>query len=294
MLKIGKVSPMFKNILVPISSEYYSKEVLERTAVLAEKFKSKINLIYIIEGKVLNQTDKLSNGYRTPDEIAETKKAIIRGQKNTADNIVFEDAKYYFKNRNISFEEKISEGEFSSIVKKETNRKNYSLILMGFEKECFLNYRLFDELDIPIWIQSKSNGKSILSICSNLAPNQKVPEVSIKLSKLLGWDLYMLYVVDFEDSVQVDKNGKRSDKKPERDLLFNGNKFVNDMEKKGIKIEMVTGSIEKNTIRAAEEINPNLIIVGREQKKKGILGLPIKHLKRKLAEKCKYSLLFVN
>ena len=44
----------------------------------------------------------------------------------------------------------------------------------------------------------------------------------------------------------------------------------------------------------AEEINPNLIIIGREQKKKGILGLPIKHLKRKLAEKCKYSLLFVN
>jgi len=285
---------MFKNILVPISSEYYSKDVLERTAFLAEKFKSNINLIYIIEEKVLNQTDKLSNGFRTSDEIAETKKDIIREKRLTADNIVFDDAKYFFKRKNIPFKEKITEGEFSNIIKRETSKKDYNLILMGFEKECFLNYRLLDELDIPIWIQSKSEGKSILSVCSNLAPNVKVPDLSIKLSKLLNWDLNMLYVVDIEDSVQVDKNGKRSDKKPERDLLFTGQNFVEEMEKKGINVKLVTGSLEKVTLKAAEEISPNLIIVGREQKKKGILGLPIKHLKRKLAEKCKYSLLFVN
>jgi nucleotide-binding universal stress UspA family protein len=290
----GKDMPMFKNILVPISSEYYSKELLERTAFLAEKFNSKINLIYIIEEKVINQTGKLSNGYRTPDEIAETKKDIIREQKHAADNIVFEDAKYFFKKRNVSFEENIFEGEFSSVVKKETKRKDYSLILMGFEKECFLNYRLFDEIEIPIWIQSKSDGKSILSVCSNLAPNQKVPEVGIKLSKVLGWELNMLYIVDMEDSVQVDKNGVRSDKKPERDLLFNGQNFVEDMKNKGLNVKLVKGGLEKVTLMAAEELNPNLIIIGREQKKKGVLGLPFKNLKRKLAEKCKYSLLFVN
>jgi hypothetical protein len=285
---------MFKNILVPISSEYYSKGVIERSAFLAEKFKSKINLIYIIEEKVLNQTDKLSNGYRTPDDIEETKKDIIREQKQAADNIVFNDAKFIFKSKKIPFEENIIEGEFSSVVKKETKRKEYNLILMGFEKECFLNYRLFDEIEVPIWIQSKNDGKSILSICSNLAPNQKVPEVGIKLSKLLGLDLNMLYIVDMEDSVQVDKNGKRSDKKPERDLLFNGQTFVEEMKNKGVEVELVTGSLEKVTLKAAEEINPKLIILGREQKKKGILGLPFRHLKRKLAEKCKYSLLFVN
>lgn len=285
---------MFKNILVPISSEYYSKEVLERTAFLAEKFNSKINLIYIIEEKVLNQTDKLSNAYRTPHEIAETKKDIIREHKLAADNIVFDDANYFLKRKQIPLEEKIIEGEFSKVVKSETLKKDYDLILMGFEKECFLNYRLLDELDIPIWIQSKSEGKSILSVCSNLAPNQKVPNISIKLSELLGWSLNMLYIVDYEDSVQVDKNGKRSNKKPEKALLFNGQNFVNEMKNKGINIELVKGGLEKATLKAAEKINPNLIILGREQKKKGILGLPVKHLKKKLAEKCKYSLLFVN
>ena len=54
------------------------------------------------------------------------------------------------------------------------------------------------------------------------------------------------------------------------------------------------GSLEKETIKAAEKINANLVIVGREQKKKGLLGLPVKNLKKKLAEKCEYSILFLN
>ena len=48
------------------------------------------------------------------------------------------------------------------------------------------------------------------------------------------------------------------------------------------------------TSRFAEDINPNLVIVGREQKKKGILGFPTKNIKRKIAETCQYSILFIN
>jgi hypothetical protein len=56
----------------------------------------------------------------------------------------------------------------------------------------------------------------------------------------------------------------------------------------------VKGSLEKETIKIAEEINACLVIVGREQKRKGALGLPVKNLKKKLAEKCEYSVLFIN
>lgn len=285
---------MFKNILVPISSEFYSKDVLKRSAFLAEKFKSTINLVYIIEEKTLNQTDRRSDAYRTQFERAETKNEIIRKHKLTADNIVFDDAKFFFKDRGISFEEKIVEGEFSKVVKREIAKEDYDLILMGYEKECILKYRLLDEVSIPVWIETESEGKSILAVCSNLAPNQKVPDISLKLSETLGWDLHMLYVVDVEDSVQVDERCTRSDKKPEKDLVFCGQNFVGKMKDKGINVELVKGSLEKETIKAAEKINPNLIIVGREQKKKGILGLPVKHTRRKLAEKCDYSILFVH
>jgi nucleotide-binding universal stress UspA family protein len=285
---------MFKNILIPISSEFYSKHVLQQSVFLAEKFGSKLNLVYIIEEKTLAQADRMSDAYRTHFEIEETKNEIINKQKQTADNIIFNDAKFFFKNKKIHFEEKIVEGEFSEVIKKEIEKKAYDLILMGFAKGCILNYRLLEEVNIPVWVEGKTEGKSILAICSNLAPNQKVPDVSIKLSKKLGWDLHMLYVIDVEDNVQVDENCIRSDKKPQRDLYFSGQYFVREMKDKGINIELVKGNLEKETAKAADSIKPNLIVVGREQKKKGALGLPVKNVKKKIAEKCEYSILFVN
>ena len=285
---------MFKNILIPISSEYYSKYVIEKSVCIAQKFNSKITLVYIIEEKTLNQTHKIIDSYRTPLEIEETKKAIILQHKKTADNIIFNDAKFLLKDKKITYKEKTVQGEFSEAIKRELEIRDYDLIIIGFEKECLLNYRLLEDVDIPIWVESGSQGKNILAVLSNLAPNQKVPDISLEISKTLNWDLHMLYVVDTEDSVQVNENGERSEKKPKRDLLFNGQKLLDDIEKKGIRTNLVKGNLEKETIKAAESINANLIIVGREQKKRGMLGLPRKNIKRKIAEKCHYSILFIN
>jgi len=165
---------------------------------------------------------------------------------------------------------------------------------MGFEKECLLNYRLLDEVNIPIWVESGYENKSILAVCSNLAPNQMVPEFSVKLSKLLGWSLNMLYVVDTQDTVEVDEMGRRSGKKPEKTLNDRGKQFVSDMHKKGIDVRLVRGILEKETAKAAEDFGAKLVIIGREQKKKKTLSLSVKSVKRKMAEKCRYSILFVN
>lgn len=285
---------MFNNILIPISSEFYSKDVIRRSVYLADKFKSNVNLVYIIEEKTLNQADRISDAYRTSYEMKETKKELIKKQKLAAYNIIFDDAKYFFKDKKVPIEEKIVEGEFSEVVKREIEKKDYDLILMGYEKECILNYRLLDDVNIPVWIEGKSEGKSILAVCSNLAPNQRVPDVGLKLSGALGWDLHMLYVVDVEDSVQVNDQCIRSDKQPEKNLLFCGQNFVEEMKNKGVNVQLVKGSLEKETTKAADSINPNLVIMGREQKKKGLLGLPVKHVKRKMADKCQYSILFIN
>ncbi|UCD13706.1 MAG: universal stress protein, partial [Thermoplasmatales archaeon] len=238
---------MFNNILIPISSEFYQKEVFPTGAFLAEKFNSTINLVYIIEEKTLNQTDKLSNAYRTPHEIGETKKEIVRRYVQSADKIVFDDAKLFFKNKNIAFQEEIIKGEFSTAIKSQLNKTKYDLILMGFEKECLLNYRLLEEVNVPIWIESGYENNSILAICSNLAPNQRVPEISVNLSKMLGWDLKMLYVVDIQDTVEVDKMGKRSGKKSTKTLTDRGKTFISDMQKKGIDVRLVKGSLERET-----------------------------------------------
>jgi len=285
---------VFKNILIPISSEFYSINVLMRGVFLSKKFKSKINLVYIIEEKGFDQTDKLVDTYRTAMEKEETKNEIINSHKQVADTIIFDDAKKIFTEKDVKLEGKIVNGEFSDVIKQELLQKNYDLILMGFEKECSLKYRLLEDVDVPIWIVGEGESKKILAVCTNLAPNKKVPKLSMKLAEKLDWDLYMLYVVDNEDSVQVDEKGNRSERKTERELLSVGQKFLENFRDKNIKTRLVKGTLEKETIKKAQEINAQLVIVGREQKKKGLLGFPVKNLKKKLAEKCKYSLLFLN
>ncbi|RLF35180.1 MAG: universal stress protein [Thermoplasmata archaeon] len=285
---------MFKNILVPVSSEFHPKEVLERSVFLAEKFRSSITIIYIIEEKMLHQTDRLSDTVRTYYDRGKIKREIVREQMRAADSIIFEDAKLFFRKKGISFDAKIVKGEYSDVVKQELTEKNYDLIVMGFEKGSILHYRLLDEVKIPIWVEAEGEGHSILAICSNLAPNKKVPEISVGLAQILKWDLHMLYIVDIQDSVEVDEKGVRSNRKPLNDLILKGEKFVEDMRRRGIKAQLITGVLEKETIKAADAIKPNLVIVGREQKKKTILGLPVKHFKKKMAEKSRYSILFVN
>jgi K+-sensing histidine kinase KdpD len=288
---------MFKNILIPISSEFYNEEVLERSVFLAEKFKSKINIVYIIEEKTLNQTDKLSDTFRTDYDIKKTQREIIREQVLAANGIVFNDARLFFKNKKIPFEEKIVKGQYSNIIKNEIKNREYDLVLMAFEKACLLNYRILDQLDVsvPIWAVSDIKGdNSILAVCSNLAPNKKVPEISIELSKRLGWKIFMIYVVDVEDTVEVNDTLERSIKKSETILMERAGEFIQRMEEQGINVRLTRGSLEKEMIRVADELKTKLIIVGRQQKKKGLLGIPMKNIKKRLAERCRHSILFVN
>jgi len=285
---------MFKKILIPVSSEFYTKEILQRGVFLAEKFKSKTDIVYIIEEKTLDQTDKQSDAFRTHYEIEDTKKEIVGTQKQKADNIIFEDARTIYKEKGLTVEDKTAEGQFSTVIKKEIKNNNYDLILMGYNKQCNLNYRLLDDMDIPIWLESEKQGDSILAVCSNLAPNQKVPDLSMKLAKLLNWNLNMLYVIDMQDNVEVDRQGNRSGKKSENDLKDNGINFQKEMKQKNINVEIVKGNLEKQTFKKAKDLGANLVIIGREKKQKGTLGLPVKNIKRKIAGKCKYSILFIN
>jgi hypothetical protein len=268
--------------------------MLERALSLAEKFNGTLHLFYIIEDKTLQKTDKISNSHLTYYSKLETNKDIIRENKFKADNVIFDEINYYLKKGGISYTEKIVKGEFSSIVKDEVENGNYDLVLMSYEKGCLLNYRLIDDLSIPIWVESEIKCDSILGILSNLSPNQRVPDFSIKLSKIFNWNLHMLYIIDIADSVQVDENGFRSNNLSERDLVFNAENFIKNIGEFGIDIKLIKGNLEKETIREAKKMQANLIVIGREQKKRNMIGLPVKRLKKKIMQKCDYSILFLN
>lgn len=285
---------VFQSILVPISSEFYPPSVFQISAFLAKTFHGKVTSVYISEKRTLDEVDRLSDTHLSYLEREEAQHDIRHEYLAQAECIVFEDARAFFKKRDIPLETKCLEGEFSEVIKKEIQQNRYDLIVMGYEKKCFIDYRLIDEANIPIWIEYGIDNDSILAICSNLAPNKKAPLVSHQLSSLLGKKLRMIYVIDTEDPVLVDEMGKRSERKSMKELLENAQKFTDSMKEKDIHVQIITGVLEKETIKAIKEIKPRLVIIGREQKKKGMLGLSVKNIKRKIAEHCKYSLLFMN
>jgi len=285
---------LFKKILVIVSSEFYSKDVINRSMYLASKLNANVHLLYIIEEKPLIELEWQSGLHRTYYDNKEIQQEVIDKQRQTADNIIIQEIKHRYETQNISFSYDIIKGEFSKVVSKTVEQYHHDLVIMGYERGCMVDYWIINEIDVPVWIEAGGHHESILAICSNLAPNQKVPSFSMQLAKHLNWELQLLYVIDLKDSVYVDENGKRSPKKSKHDLIFSRQLFVEDLQKKGISVHTTEGSLENETIKAARTTGAGLVIIGREQKRRGRLGLPVKNIKQKMAEKSKYSLLFIN
>ncbi len=285
---------MFKNILIPISSEFYLKDVLEKGAFLAEKFQSKVTILYIIEEKTICQTEKRIDTFRTVFEKEETKKVIIDNQKQTADVIIFFDAKNIFKDKGIIPDFKILEGEFSTVIENETETQNFDLVLIGYEKDCLLKYRILDYIDMPIWVTEESGNRTLLAVCSNLTPNQKIPEISRELAQIFNWNLHLIYIVDVEDNTMFDENSQRFVKKSINELINTGQSFVDEMQKKGISARMISGSFGEKVFQNAKQLHAGLIVIGKGHKRSDIFGFSAKSINHKIVEKCKHSVLFLN
>ena len=285
---------MFNKILVPVSSEFYSREVIERSIFLANIFRSSVHILYIIEETPLQQMEKFSEAHLTQYDKTEAHHDLLYKQRKTADEILFEYAKQIFEQKNIIMKHTWVHGDFSPSVESELKKNSYDLVLMGYDKGSMIDYRILDQITIPLWIEGGGRNESILAVCSNLAPNQIVPSISEELSTKLNWPLSMLYVIDTQDTVEVDTNGMRSPKKQKKDLFFYSQNFVEKMNQKNIKVKTVEGSLEQQTIKEARNLEVGLVIIGREKKKRGLLGLPVKNIKQKMAEKSKFSLLFIN
>ncbi|MDG6218035.1 MAG: universal stress protein [Candidatus Thermoplasmatota archaeon] len=285
---------MFQNILVPVSSESYSKKAIERSILLAGSFQSKIHLLYIIEDNPFHEMELLTDATITHYNKTETYHTLLNTHRKTADTLIFPDAQKQLREKNIEIQTTIVQGEYSTIIINELSKNKYDLLVMSYQSGCMIDYRIIDEVNVPVWIESGGHHESILAVCSNLAPNQKVPKISMDLAKQLQWDLKMLYVTDLEDKVEVDKQVNRSSPKQVHELLFCRQGFIEKMEKEGIVIECVEGTLQKEIHKAARNNKAGVVIIGREQKKRGKLGFPVKKVKQKIAERCKYSLLFIN
>jgi nucleotide-binding universal stress UspA family protein len=285
---------MFEKILVPISSEFFSPAVFQISGLLAQATGGSVTSVYVYEERLFDELERLSDTYLSYYEKEESERGRRVDHLRHAEQIVFEDAKAFFKKRDIPFESRFREGMLVDVINEEVKLNQFDLILMGFERECGFDFRLLSEVSVPLWIEAGKGDRSVLAVCSNLAPNLKVPEVSIRLAGLLGWELHMIYIIDTEDAVAVDASGLRGKKQSSVELRGSADAFISRMKQKGVEVQLVTGAFEKETLRAAERVGAGVVVIGRERKQKGLLGLPVKDSKKKVLQHSKCSLLFLN
>jgi hypothetical protein len=286
--------PLFQNIFVPISTEFYPPAVFHVSAQLAKASQGSVTSVYVYEKRIFDEVERVSNTFLSHYDREKTEQELRQEHLSQAEHIVFEDAKAYFQKRDIPLHTSVQEGSFLDIVKQQINEHHYDLVVMGFEKECYFDYRLLSEIPIPLWVEAGTGKNSILAVCSNLAPNKNVPPVSIQLSSLLGWTLHMIYIIDTEDTIEVDETLTRGKETSMATLQQNAQEFIVMMRQKGVEVQLVQGPFEREALKEASRIHAGVVIIGREQKQHGLLGLPIRDSKRKLLRHCKSSLLFLN
>ena len=142
---------MFKDILVPVSSEYFPKKAMGKALELSKYFEANVKVIYIIEEKIKDKIHKASDYVRTESQIEEMENDINKAKKEEF-NDAMDEWKKDFEDK-INFETKIVKGKYSKEITEELNNYDADLIVMETEQESILDYSLFyEEDDIPIMI----------------------------------------------------------------------------------------------------------------------------------------------
>ncbi|MCU0850491.1 MAG: universal stress protein [Candidatus Thermoplasmatota archaeon] len=284
---------MFERILIAISSEFYTKEALRQGAMLAQRCRSMVSIVYIIEEKTLAQAQRRSDAFRTRFEKEETKKRIIEGQQQTANVIIFFDAKTIFKQTGITPNFKIVEGEFSTVIEQEVQTQRFDVVFIGYSEEGLLRYRILDETAVPLWVVGESKGSCVLGVCSNLTPNQRVLSVSKELAACLGWKLELMYMVDVTEPIAYDETMQRFVKRSIPQLLAEGQRYVEEMQKNGVSMQLVTGAFVDLLVQNTHRLHAGLVVVGQEKRRFDRLGLPVRSMNQRLVEKLRVSVLFL-
>ena len=276
---------IFSRLLVPLSSELPSERVVHRAGMLAEKFGAQVTVIYIIEEKTLKKMEDVSRAFLTEQQRTEVERRVVDTNKMLAEDVIFKQVKPLIRN----FDKEVVVGEFSEETVKAAHISDATCIVTGYEKYCLLKYRLLDKLDIPLWIEQETGGPHVLGICSNLAPNKRVPDVTLSLAGALGYTPHLLYVVDTEEKVEVDEyEHKRECTLAE--LTERAHALLTNYEGRA-ETHFSSGVLEDEIASHAHRINPDVVIIGKEMKRKRLFCRDLKH---DMVAKLHKSLLFLN
>jgi len=142
-------------------------------------------------------------------------------------------------------------------------------------------------------LKNKKEKKTILAVCTNRAPNKKVPEIAVHLAKTFGGSLYLLYVVTSSETGPAFYPHA-----PKEEDVAEASRFLESFERKYgaevklFKKEMVVGNLVKTVLKKCKTLNPFLVVIGRVAESEIMLNLKI-GVKQNLARKVTHNLLLV-
>lgn len=300
---------MFENVLVTISSEYFSDSAIKRAVQLSKHFGSKITILYVVEEKVMEMMNSSLEYTMTHQEREKTEDKVVEEIKDRAREIFFEKAEKIADKQDIKITSwEIKQGKYTDTILdfcKEKEEK-IDLIVMSFERATLLDYEIFEWISPPLWIEKNGRDiKKIIAFPSNLTFNLRLPAITFDLAEKLDAQLYLEYIVDetrkhsvsMEEKPEEIEIGKKELTKVEKtektwdQLNEEGRRFLEECREnfkhrlKGLHCHRNTGSLEKLIVKAAKKIDADLIVLGREQKKdRRVLGMFKRKIKREIIE----------
>jgi len=264
---------MFKNILVPISSDYFPKMAIRRSRALAEKFKGKVHFLYVVEKKTVEQMERAGKHVLTPKLISELEKDIYHTQVRDISKTVLDQTKTLMGPLDNKCNYLVRKGEFSDEIegylKENSGSFNHiTCVILEYKKHSNLKYRIFENCSVPIWLERGGEIKKVLAATTSISKNELVPSCAKQIAVSFNAELSLKHF-----SVQEEDDGK-NDIKLQKDW-------------KGVS------HVEKEIVKRAEKYNANLLIIGRTCKACGFFGFGTHFPKVVIAKKANMSVLIM-
>ena len=264
---------MFKNILVPISSDYFPEMAIRRSRVLAEKFKGKVHFLYVVEKKTVEQMEETGTHVLTPKLISELEKDIYHTQVRDISRTVLDRTKKLMGILDNRCNYLVRKGEFSDKIEEYLKENlgsfdHITCVILEYKKHSSLKYRIFENCSVPIWLERGGKIEKVFAATTSLSRNELVPSYAKQIALSFNAALSIKHFSIHEE----------------------------DEVKKEIKLQKDwkgVSHVEREIVKRAEEDNADLLIIGRTCKARGFFGFGTHFPKVVIAKKATMSVLIM-
>jgi len=315
---------MFKRILVPINSDHFPDNALKRACALSSAFGGDIYVMSILPQQIYDRIDALSSHVPIGGGRDEIKEELIRSNREASERHFFRRAEEVCMARRIAVRMIAGMGLFTDEILKAIREYDLDSIVMEFCGDSAVQYRIFEESPVPVWIEigseysskagnsferskkGKSAGgpadeieelerdilggeRNIVGICSSLSPNVRVPEILEKLALKFAAHPHLVYVVK-ESGIR--RSSRDRDMEDAEGFVAQTENAMGRTVDPGTQLttEIAHGNIVREVLNIEKKYRPWLVIVGRIRESELMLSLE-KDVKRRLAEKTTCNLL---